>query len=223
MDCEFPYYGFSDPAIWRTFQWTERFPSDRELRDYFQHVANVWDLHRDIQLDTRIVEAKYQEHHNRWHLKAANTDTTWKCRWLVAATGTSFKQHIPEWQDRELFEGALHHSALWPENLPLEGKNVAVIGAGSTAVQIVQEASKVSQNLTQFIRSPNFALPMRQREVTEEERMAYLPQMPHVFKACRMTRSGLPVVGTTLKVFDESAEERNARLELGWKQGGFTW
>ena len=130
---------------------------------------------------------------------------------------------MPEWKGRGQFEGALHHSALWPEDLVLEGKNVAVIGAGSTGVQIVQEASKVSPKVTQFIRSPNFALPMRQRKITEEERHAYLPQMPHVFKACRSTHSGLPVQGLGLKVFDESAEKRNARLEYGWKLGGFNW
>ncbi|KAK4621443.1 Baeyer-Villiger monooxygenase [Fulvia fulva] len=223
VDCEFPYYGFSDPAIWRTFPWTERFPSDKELRAYFHHVADVWDLHRNIQLDTRVVEARYQEHQNRWHLKTKTADTVWKCRWLIAATGTSFKQHIPEWQGRELFAGALHHSALWPEDMTLEAKNVAVIGAGSTGVQIVQEASNVSPRVTQFIRSPNLALPMRQRAITEEERLAYLPQMPHVFRACRSTPSGLPVERPGLKVFDESAEKRNARLEHGWKLGGFNW
>lgn len=147
----------------------------------------------------------------------------WKCRWLVAATGTSFKQHIPEWPQRELFEGVIHHSALWPENVSLDGKKVAVIGAGSTGIQIVQEAAKAGQQVTQFIRTPNFAVPMRQRQISEDEIYANLPQIPHVFKACRSTNSGLPVVNSGLKVFDESPEQREARLEHGWKQGGFTW
>ncbi|EME43731.1 hypothetical protein DOTSEDRAFT_23863 [Dothistroma septosporum NZE10] len=223
VDCEFPYYGFSDPAVWSTFEWTERFPSDKELRAYFEHVAEVWDLHRDIQLETRVVEARYQEHQNQWHLRTAASSKTWKCRWLIAATGTSFKQHIPEWRGRENFEGILHHSALWPENIEIEGKKVAVIGAGSTGVQIVQEASKVSQSVTQFIRSPNFALPMRQRKISEEERYSYLPQMPHVFRACRSTRSGLPTQTSDRKVFDDSAETRESRLEHNWKRGGFNW
>lgn len=223
VDCEFPYYGFSDPAIWSTFQWTERFPSDKELRRYFQHVASVWDLHSDIELNTRVTEARYQADLNRWALKTAESDVTWHCQWLIAATGTSFKQHIPEWPGRELFKGVIHHSALWPEHVELKGKKVAVIGAGSTGVQIVQEASKVSEQTTQFIRTPNFALPMRQRQITEDEIYSYLPQMRHVFKACQNTNSGLPVEGSVIKVFDESAEQRRARLEHGWKQGGFNW
>ncbi|PPJ60671.1 hypothetical protein CBER1_03433 [Cercospora berteroae] len=223
VDCEFPYYGFSDPAIYETFTWTERFPSDKELRRYFQHVADVWDLHRDVNLNTRVKEAKYNEEQNRWYLKTGADEKVWKCRWLVAATGTSFKQHIPEWPQRELFEGVIHHSALWPDNVTLEGKKIAVIGAGSTGIQIVQEAAKAGQQVTQFIRTPNYAVPMRQRQISEEEIYANLPQMPHVFKACRSTNSGLPVVNSGLKVFDDSPEKRNERLEHGWKQGGFTW
>lgn len=223
VDCEFPYYGFSDPAIWTTFQWTERFPSDKELRSYFQHVANVWNLHDDIELSTRVTDARYQTELNRWALKTASSDTVWRCQWLIAATGTSFKQHIPEWPGRQLFKGVIHHSALWPEHVELQGKKVAVIGAGSTGVQIVQEASKVSDQTTQFIRTPNYAIPMRQRQITEDEIYSYLPQMRHVFKACQNTHSGLPVEGTGIKVFDESSEQRRKRLEHGWKQGGFNW
>ncbi|SMR43056.1 unnamed protein product [Zymoseptoria tritici ST99CH_1E4] len=222
VDCEFPYYGFSDPAIWTTFKWTERFPSDKELRSYFQHVADVWDLHRDVQLNTRVTEAKYNEQEHRWHLTTAD-GAQWKSRWFIAATGTSFKQYEPEWEGRSEYEGVIHHSSVWPDGVEIKGKKVAVIGAGSTGVQIVQEASNVSAQVTQFIRTSNFAVPMRQRKISEEEIWAYLPQMPHVFKACRNTRSGLPVEGTGVKVFDDTPEQRNARLEHLWKRGGFNW
>jgi cation diffusion facilitator CzcD-associated flavoprotein CzcO len=186
-------------------------------------VAKVWNLHADVELNTRVTEARYQTELNRWALKTAESDTTWRCRWLIAATGTSFKQHIPDWPGRQQFKGAIHHSALWPEHVELKDKRVAVIGAGSTGVQIVQEASKVSSQTTQFIRTPNYAIPMRQRQITEDEIYSYLPQMRHVFKACQNTHSGLPVEGTGIKVFDESSEQRRARLEHGWKQGGFNW
>jgi cation diffusion facilitator CzcD-associated flavoprotein CzcO len=175
-----------------------------------------------VQLNTRVTEAKYHEEENRWHLKTAE-GALWKCRWFIAATGTSFKQYEPEWAGREQFEGVIHHSSLWPDHVEIKDKKVAVIGAGSTGVQIVQEASKVSKQVTQFMRTPNFAVPMRQRQISEEEIYAYLPQFPHVFKAIRSTRTGLPVEGTGLKVFDESPEQRDARLEHLWKRGGFNW
>ena len=223
MDCEFPYYGFSDPAIWGTFQWKERFPSDTELRAYFQHAADVWDLHRDVKLNTRITAAVYDESRARWTATTSEGDV-FDCKWLIAATGTSFKQHIPDWPGREKFKGEIRHSAGWPEaGIELKGKRLAVIGAGSTGVQVVQEASKVCSHLTQFIRSPNFALPMRQRQVGLDEWYAYKAQIPHVFKACRQTRSGLPIEGLNKGVFEDDDQERRKQMEEAWTRGGFNW
>lgn len=143
---------------------------------------------------------------------------------MIAATGTSFKQHIPEWPGRGKFKGAIHHSAAWPaEGVPLEGKRLAVIGAGSTGVQVVQEGSKVCSNLTQFIRTPNYALPMRQRQISEDEWYANKAQVPHIFKACRDTRTGLPVIGLNKRVFDDSSDERRKNMEEAWMRGGFNW
>jgi cation diffusion facilitator CzcD-associated flavoprotein CzcO len=131
VDCEFPYYGFSDPAIWKTFTWPERFPDHVELRRYFQHVAKIWDLHKDISLNTQVTAAAWQDDH--WLVKTAN-GLTCKCRWFLAATGTSFKAHVPDWKGIDLFKGEIHHASRWPEHLHLTGKRVAVIGAGSTGL-----------------------------------------------------------------------------------------
>ena len=129
-----PYYGFSDPAIWSTFTWTERYPGGPELRSYFQHVDSVWDLSKDISLHTRVVEARFRD--NGWDVKT-NTGDTYRSKWLVAAAGTSAKPYVPTWDGMENFKGAIHHSALWPEEpVDMTGKRVAVIGAGATAIQV---------------------------------------------------------------------------------------
>jgi cation diffusion facilitator CzcD-associated flavoprotein CzcO len=227
VDCEFPYYGFSDPAVWSTFTWTERFPSDSELRQYFEHAADVWDLKRDMEFETTVKSCEYQEgvdgSDSHWIVKTS-TGKGYKCKSLVAATGTSFKQHIPEWKGREDFEGVLHHSSLWPqENVELAGKRVAVIGAGSTGVQVVQETSKVAASVTQFIRSPNLALPMGQRKITEDEIYANKAQFPHVFKALKHTSAGLPMEGLNSNTCDVDEKERLAKWDEEWKRGGFNW
>ena len=223
-----PYYGYSDPAIWGTFQWSERFPSHYELRDYFQHVAKVWDLHRDVVLRTRVYEARYED--GRWRVKTAVGRTSepageWSCKWLIAATGTSFKPYTPTWSGMEKFKGSLHHSALWPEEpVDMSNKRVAVIGAGSTGVQVMQEAAKVASTCTQFIKTPNLAVPMRQRQVTEEEIYQNKAMFPHVFKACKGgTRTGLPITNSGRRVFDDDEETRHKLWEEQWKRGGFNW
>lgn len=193
------------------------------MRAYFQHVADVWNLHKDIKLNTKITQAAYSEDRARW-LAESSEGEFFDCKWLIAATGTSFKQHIPQWPGREKFKGEIHHSAGWPQQgISLEGKRLAVIGAGSTGVQVVQEASKLCNHLTQFIRSPNFALPMRQRRIELDEWYAYKAQIPHVFNACRQTRSGLPILGLNKGVFDDDDHERRLRMEEAWKRGGFNW
>ena len=219
-----PYYGFSDPAVWGTWNWTERFPSDDQLRAYFQHVDGVWDLSQDVSFNTRISSAKFHDaEHPYWLLEDSNGQT-YKAKWFIAATGTSFKSYIPDWKGVEKFKGQIYHSSQWPkEGIDLKGKRVAVIGAGSTGVQVVQEAAKVSSHVTEFIKTPNLALPMRQRQVTEDEIYMYKPQYPHVFAACRKTNAGLPFSGIGKGVFDVTADERETLWEEMWKRGGFNF
>lgn len=221
VDCEFPYYSYSDPAIWKSFTWTQRFPDSHQLREYFQHVDKIWDLSKDVKLNTRVVEARYEDY--GWTVKTANGQSC-RSRWFIAATGTSFKQYMPDWNGRDTFTGAMHHSSLWPEEgADIHGKRVAVIGAGSTGVQVVQEAAKVSTTVTQFIRSPNLAVPMRQRDISVEEIIQHRAALPHMFKALRTTGTGLPVTNSGRMTFNDTPEQREALWEEQWQRGGFNW
>ena len=160
--------------------------------------------------------ASYNEDAATWKVETED-DQTFCCRWLIAATGTSYKQYIPEWKGLSNFEGTIYHSAHWPEEpFPLEGKRVAVIGSGSTGLQVLQVTSKVCSHVTHFVRSPNIAIPMRQRSISEDEWHACKPQISHVFEGLRATRSGIP----RLDVGEKSSE---TAMEEGWKRGGFYW
>lgn len=191
---------------------------------YFDHVDRTWDLSKDVEYNTQAVECNYKESSgdSRWHVRT-KAGQNYDCKWVISATGTSFKQYMPEWKGMEKFQGIIGHSSLWPENVDISGKRVAVIGAGSTALQVMQEAAKVASSVTQFIRTPNIALPMRQRQVPEEEINAYRPQFPHLMKSLRSTPAALPTVGNPKGTFDVSPEERRAIWEEGWKRGGFNW
>jgi len=170
-----------------------------------------------MKFETTVKSCEYRECVDgsgcHWLVKTS-TGKQYKCKSLAAATDTCFKQHIPEWKGREIFQGVLHHSSLWPqEKVELAGKRVAIIRAGSTGIQVVQEASKVAANDMQLIRSPNLALLMRQLKVTEDEIYAHKAHMPHVFEAVRHNSFGLPIQGSTLKTFDVDEKERLARWD----------
>jgi cation diffusion facilitator CzcD-associated flavoprotein CzcO len=172
-----------------------------------------------------VVSAELDESNEgpRWNVKAFD-GSVYRAKFVVCGTGTSFKQHIPKFEGYEKFTGIIHHSSLWPEEgVDLTNKSVAIIGAGSTAVQVMQEAAKVSKKVTQFIRTPNIALPMRQRQVTREEIYAYRPALRYALKACRETSSGLPLVNIGTNTFDVSEEERLKFWEEMWELGGFNW
>ncbi|EXL69236.1 hypothetical protein FOPG_14774 [Fusarium oxysporum f. sp. conglutinans race 2 54008] len=223
VDHEMPWYGFSAPEIWSSWTWKERFPSYQTLQSYFQHAATVWNLHQDIEYETKVISAIYIESERLWEVKT-NRETTYKCKWLVSAVGTSSKPKFPAWKGLDKFQGEIHHSSAWPEKDPsMSGKRMAVIGAGASGVQIMQEAVKCCSSVTHFIRSPNIALPMGQRQIQEDEIYAQKPLFPHIFKACRDTPNGLPILNTGKTVLEDSEEDREALFEELWKRAGYNF
>ena len=193
------------------------------LREYFQHVDDVWKLSKDVHFNTRVTSATFNDDEKPyWELKTSDRQTH-RCTWFIPATGTSFKQYIPTWEGIDSFKGTMAHSSLWPDGLDLKGKRVGVIGAGSTGVQFTQDVSKVASQLTQFIRTPNTALPMQQRQIPREEIRCSRDKYGHVFKACRGTGFGLPTVGLPFGTFDVSDEEREKIWDELWERGGFNW
>lgn len=225
VDVEMPYYGYSDPKIWETWIWTQRFPTGNELLQYFQHVAKVWDLSKDISLGVKVVSATLSKTRKGEPLWTTTTEAgdVYRSTYLICGTGTSFKQYMPNFDGMDKYQGVLHHSSQWPGDVDIAGKRVAVIGAGSTGIQVLQEAAKVSAKVTQYIRSPNLAMPMRQRNVSRDEIFAFKPTYKHAIEACRNTPTGLPAVSSGLKTFDLTEEERSAFWEERWERGGFNW
>jgi cation diffusion facilitator CzcD-associated flavoprotein CzcO len=223
VDSELPYYGYSDPAVWGTWNWTERFCSYEELRGYFDHVDKIWQLTPDVVFNAQVCQAAWQEESSSWFVQTADGQL-YRSTWLLPATGTSFKRNVPDFKGRDKFQGIMHHSSQWPERgVDLKGKRVAVIGAGSTGVQMLQESAKVASRVVHYIRSPNLALPMRQRAISEAEIYHTKAHIPYLFKACRSTRSGLAVMNTGRRTFDDTEEQRQQLWEENWKRGGFNW
>lgn len=184
----------------------------------------MWDLSKDVECNTQATKCTYQGQpsNSRWQVEV-KSGATYDCKWLISATGTSFKQYIPEWKGMEKFRGTIGHSSLWPEDVDLAGKSVAIIGAGSTALQVMQESAKVADSVTQILRTPNIALPMRQRKISREEILAYRPHYPHLMQSIRKTPAALPTVGEPRTTFGVSKEEREAIWDEGWERGGFNW
>lgn len=159
-----------DPFDLENLELDRTLPFEWELREYFRHVDNVLDLSKDVSYNTVVVSAKHID--NLWKVETADGQTIW-CTYLIPATGSSYKKHVPAFPGLDQYKGRLIHAADWPHaGLDVTQSKVAVIGNGASGVQLVQELGKQAQEFTLFVRTPIHAMPMRQRKVTAEEQEA---------------------------------------------------
>ncbi|KIW30530.1 uncharacterized protein PV07_06269 [Cladophialophora immunda] len=222
VDSEIPYYQFSMPEVWRKWNWTERFPSGDELKAYFHHVDKTLDLSKHITYSANVVGAGYDEATARWTVTTEKGDKT-VCKYLICATGSSFKPHYPDFKNLDKFQGQLIHSTRWPKVANIENKRVAIIGSGATAVQCTQEIAKVASKLTVYIRTASISLPMFQRPLTEFEQRVNKSTYRSMFAYCRQSKSGLGYDPQPGSVFELSDQEREELWEELWNRGGFNF
>jgi cation diffusion facilitator CzcD-associated flavoprotein CzcO len=221
VDSTVPHYEFSDPDLWQNWSWKQRFPGSQELRDYFSFVADKWDLRKDTEFNTFISEAVFDEQSNLWHI-ASSCGRKFVARYFLLNTGFSAKRHIPDWKGIERFRGTWVHPSYWPKEEPdLRGKKVAVIGTGSTGVQLAQELSKVAGHFVLFQRTPNLALPMGQTDFKVGEQAIPRKDYPDLFNGRRNSYGGFNFNFTPRSTFDDSPEKRKETYEELWKHGDF--
>lgn len=221
VDSEMPYYALSVPDIWKTWNWTERFPSHQELKDYFSHVDRVLDLSKDAYFNTTVTSAKYNSSKWKVHTKDGKVVT---CTYLILAAGSSYKKHVPDFKGLDRFKGKVIHAADWPtEGLDVQGKKVGVIGNGATGVQLVQELGKKHCNLSVFIRTPIVGLPMRQRKMTAEEQETSKMVYSFLYDGSKNSRAGFPFKPPAEGFYQATPQRRLDVMEDAWSRRGFAF
>lgn len=222
VDSDVPIYELSMEELWKDWNWTERFPGWKELREYFHYVDKKLDLSRDIHFNTRVVSAQYDSAADRWAVTAQD-GTVVRPRFFILCTGFASKSYIPDYKGLDTFKGVCHHTSKWPqEGVDLKNRRVGVIGTGASGVQVIQEAGPEAAHLTVFQRTPNLALPMEQKKFDDEMRAKMKQEVyPTVFIKRKETFAGFHFDLVAKNTFDVSAEERRLFFEELWTQGGF--
>ncbi|KAH6683863.1 hypothetical protein B0J14DRAFT_389 [Halenospora varia] len=221
VDSEFPFYQLSIPEVYKTFDFSERFPDHNELRRYFQHASKILDLDKDAIFNTIVEGTTWSD--GKWTcLTKDGRGIT--CKYLVLCTGSSYKKHLPAFKGLENYKGTLIHSAAFPEGgLDVKGKRVAVVGNGSTGVQIIQELGKLDCDLTAFIRTPIVGLPMKQRTISAQEQQSLRSFYDAILGSAKKCRPGFPYNAQGKPFLDSTDEEREAQFEELWARGGFAF
>jgi cation diffusion facilitator CzcD-associated flavoprotein CzcO len=221
-DSESYYYCYSfSPELAQEWEWSGRYPEQPEIERYLNHVADRFDLRRDIQLSTRVTAATFDDAANRWEIRSDRGDTV-TARFLVTAVGCLSAPLVPDIPGLDDFDGDVYLTAMWPrETVDLSGKRVALVGTGSSGIQATPEIAAQAEHLTVFQRTPNFSLPARHRAFLSDDQARIKSNYDEVFARTRESFAGFPFHPIDRTTMSVTPEEREEILEGLWGEGGF--
>jgi cyclohexanone monooxygenase len=160
-------YSFSS-ELEQEWEWKHRFARQPEILSYLQHVAERFDLRRDIQFKTRVVAARYDELANSWSV-STDRGERFSAQFLIMATGCLSASFTPSFEGLETFGGSYLRTSAWPrEPVDFTGQRVAVIGTGSSGIQCIPLIAQQAAHLTVLQRTPNFSLPAKNAPLDAE-------------------------------------------------------
>jgi cyclohexanone monooxygenase len=213
-------YSFST-ELEQDWDWAERYPAQPEVLAYLRHVADRFDLRRDIRFGTRVRSSTYDESSNRWVVET-DTGERLRCRFLIFATGPLSKPIAPPFDGLDSFRGEWYLTARWPDRpVSFAGKRVAVIGTGATGIQIVPVIAEQAAHVTVFQRTPNYAIPARNRSLTDAERRDIKDRYAQIWAATQRHASGFAIPETRKTFYELDADERRDALVGALERGGF--
>lgn len=221
-DIESLQYSYSwDEELQQDWTWSERFATQPEILAYARHVADRHDLRRDIKFETRVTAGTYDEDTHIWTIEEEDgTRTT--AHFIVLATGCLSAAQVPDLPGRDSYQGETYHTASWPlEGVDFTGKRVAVIGTGSSGIQVIPEIAKQAKDLTVYQRTPNFSVPARNQPLNSELVRGWKSNYAELRRFAREeTGSGWLPDFPTKSALEATPEEREQEYRWRWEKGG---
>ena len=222
FDSESYTYGYSfSQELLEEWDWSEHFAGQPETLRYLNLVADKFDLRRDIQFQSRVAAAIYQEDTRSWNVSLAD-GSHFRARFLITAIGPLSAPTMPRIEGIDTFRGKSFHTARWPhEPVNFTGQRVAVIGTGATGVQTIQTIAKSVGHLTVFQRTPNWCAPLHNSKIDAETQRKIKSGYPEMFERCQETFACFLHTPDPRGTFEVSDEEREAFFEQRYAEPGF--
>jgi cation diffusion facilitator CzcD-associated flavoprotein CzcO len=213
-------YSF-DQELWQEWEWSERYPEAPEIRSYLEHVTDRFGLAADIQFNTKVTAASFDEGTDRWTI-TTDTGETVTAQYLISAVGSLSAVNTPKFNGTDSFRGATYHTGNWPhEGVDFTGQRVAVIGTGASAVQSIPLIAEQAADLTVFQRTANYIVPANNGPVPEEVRQARKADYEGIRERIRSSYFGFELYFEEKGALETPDEERNQALQQRWDEGGF--
>ncbi len=222
--CDSPsvHYSYSfSPELEQEWEWSERHASQPEIQRYLNHVTDRFDLRRDIQFNTRVTSATYDDTTSRWLIQTDQGDQV-TARYCITAVGCLSKPNSPQIKGLDSFTGKIYHTSRWPqEDINFSGKRVGVIGTGPSGIQITTRIAQQTDQVIVFQRTPTYSVPAYNRSLTPEEQASIKARYRELRKIERESPLGLALDYNTQSALAVSEEERQQAFERAWEVGGF--
>ena len=213
-------YRFS-PELEQEWRWSERYATQPEVLRYINHVADRFDLRRDITFGAQVSRASYDEARALWQVETED-GRRWQAGKLILAMGQLSAPKETTYPGQESFDGRIIYSARWPKHdVDLAGKRVAIIGTGSSGVQMTPVIAGLALHLSVFQRTANFSIPAANAPVSDAEDRAVKASYAERREAARNSPSGLGFVPDARSAVDVPEDERRAAYEAAWNRLGF--
>lgn len=213
-------YSFSE-SLQQEWEWSEKFAAQPEILRYLNHVADRFDLRKDIQFNTRIISMVWDEDAQAWNVGFENGATV-RARFVISGAGNLSVPKAPEFGGIEDFQGEVYQTGNWPhQGVDFSGKRVGIIGTGSTAIQAISVIAKEAASLTVFQRTPNFATPIGNGPADPAEIAEVKANYGAIRDASRNHFLGVPYNEAQPSALAVSAEERRGTFDNRWDRGGF--
>lgn len=201
----------------QSYPWAENYLDSGDVLAYLNHVVDRHDLRKHMQFNTEVVSMKWSDEDHTWTIRTSSGVFT--ARYVVTAVGLLSEPNWPNIPGLENFKGGLYHTARWPERYDLSGKKVAVIGNGSTGVQLITTIAPKVGSLLCLQRHPQYTVPAGRKAVTKEQRDLINQTYDEIWAKARLSRSGGGIEEATIKTTDVSDEERERIYQALWDQG----
>ncbi|WFU22696.1 NAD(P)/FAD-dependent oxidoreductase [Bradyrhizobium sp. CB1717] len=216
-------YSFSE-ELQQEWDWSERYAPQAEILKYANHVADRFDLRRDIQFDTRVERAVFDERGKRWSVTISDGKTV-EAKFIVLATGCLSNARKPDINGLENFKGPVYHTGNWPhEPVDFTGLCVGLIGTGSSGIQSAPIIAEQAKHLTVFQRTANFSIPARNAALSAGDRDAFRKNYPEIRRFAReVARNGIFAEQPDRGALDDSDDTRRGKYEKRWEHGGLTF
>ncbi|KKB41430.1 flavin-containing monooxygenase [Bacillus thermotolerans] len=221
-DSESIYYNYSfSEELYKEWTWSSRYPEQPEILRYLNFVADKFDLRKDIQFNTRVNSAAYDEEQNRWQVQLDSGELV-SAKYFITGVGCISTANLPNIKGVDQFKGGWYHTGHWPhEKVDFTGKRVGVIGTGSSGIQSIPVIAKEAAHLTVFQRTPQFSVPAKNRPYDPEFIRQTKENYQEIRRQMRETPIGVGAQYRDRSILDDTPEERQKVLQEAWDKGGW--